>query len=66
MSKNMAKMPENEQERKFPLDKLAANCRELFGVSACTFAGAAYGLSGEFTVAEMREHIENWRRKGAK
>ncbi len=66
MSKEMAKITENEQARKFPLDKLAANCRELFGVSACTFAGAAYGLSGEFTVAEMRERLEKWSRKGVK
>lgn len=66
MSKEMAKITENEQARKFPLDKLAANCRELFGVSACTFAWAAYGLSGEFTVAEMRERLEKWSRKGVK
>ena len=66
MSKEMAKITENEQARKFPLDKLSANCRELFGVSACTFAGAAYGLSGEFTVAEMRERLEKWSRKGVK
>ena len=66
MSKEMAKITENEQALKFPLDKLAANCRELFGVSACTFAGAAYGLSGEFTVAEMRERLEKWSRKGVK
>lgn len=51
--------------KKFPLAKLAANCQQLFGVSSCTFAGATHGLSGEFTVEEMKAQIEKWSRKGA-
>lgn len=48
------------QATKFPIEKLAANCRQLFGVSSCTFAGATHGLTGEYTVEEMKKHIEKW------
>lgn len=51
---------EVQQATKFPIEKLAANCRRLFGVSSCTFAGATHGLTGEFTVEEMKKHIEKW------
>lgn len=45
---------------KFPVERLAANCRQLFGVSSCTFAGATYGMTGEYTVEEMKAHIKKW------
>jgi len=64
MSKNTAGEP--AKAAKFPLAKLAANCRALFGVSSCTFAGATHGLAGEFTVEEMKAHIENWGKKEAR
>lgn len=48
---------------KFPLETLAANCRKLFGVSSCTFAGAAYGLRGRYTIAEMKVIIDDWKKK---
>ena len=54
------------QATKFPIEKLAVNCRQLFGVSSCTFAGATYGLTGEFTVEEMKKHIEKWRKQEVK
>lgn len=54
------------QATKFPIDKLAVNCRQLFGVSSCTFAGATHGLTGEFTVEEMKKHIEKWRKQEVK
>lgn len=54
------------QATKFPIEKLAANCRRLFGVSTCTFAGATHGLTGEYTVEEMKKHIEKWRKQEVK
>lgn len=54
------------KEPKFPIEKLSANCRQLFGVSSCTFAGATHGLTGEYTVEEMRKHIEKWRKQEVK
>ena len=55
-----------KQAAKFPVEKLAANCRQLFGVSSCTFAGATYGMTGEYTVAEMKAHIKAWCSKEVK
>lgn len=54
------------QVTKFPIEKLAANCRRLFGVSSCTFAGATYGMTGEYTVEEMKKHIEKWLKQEVK
>lgn len=53
-------------EPKFTVEKLGAKCRQLFGVSSCTFAGATHGMTGEYTVAEMKAHIEKWRRTEVK
>lgn len=60
------KKSENEQSPKFSVEKLAANCRQLFGVSSCTFAGATHGMTGEYTVTEMKAHIEKWGRTEVK
>lgn len=54
------------EEKKFPIEKLAANCRKLFGVSSSTFAGATAGMTGKYSVAEMKAHIEKWGRTEAK
>lgn len=51
---------------KYAIEKLRANCRKLFGVSTSTFAGATYGMTGKYTVEEMRAHIEAWKKKGVK
>lgn len=48
---------------KFTVERLAKDCRQLFGVSSCAYAGATDGLTGEYTVAEMRQHIETWMKK---
>lgn len=58
--------PEKTQGAKFPVEKLAANCMQLFGVSSCTFAGATYGMTGNYTVAEMKKHITEWCSKEVK
>lgn len=52
--------------KKYAIEKLQANCRQLFGVSTSTFAGAAYGMTGTYTVEEMRTHIEAWKKKEVK
>ncbi len=52
--------------KKYTVEKLQANCRQLFGVSTSTFAGATYGMTGTYTVEEMKTHIEAWRKKGVK
>ena len=57
---------EAAQSPKFPVEKLAANCGRLFGVSSCTFAGATHGMTGEYTVEEMKAYIEKWSKKEAK
>lgn len=52
--------------KKYTVEKLRENCRQLFGVSTSTFAGATYGMTGTYTVDEMRTHIEEWGKKGVK
>lgn len=56
----------NRAAPKFSVERLGENCRQLFGVSSCTYAGATHGLTGEYTVEEMKAHIEKWRKKEAK
>lgn len=46
--------------KKFPLEKLRANCKKLFGVTDCTFTGATYGMAGSYTVEEMKAHLDKW------
>lgn len=48
---------------KFGIEKLRENCVTLFGVTSSTFDGATHGLTGEFTVEAMKEHIERWKKK---
>lgn len=48
-------------EKKFPLEKLRANCKKLFGVTDCTFAGATHGMTGSYTVNEIKAQLEKWR-----
>lgn len=61
-----AATPEKAQAPKFTVERLAANCRQLFGVSSCAYAGATYGMAGEYTVEEMKKHIEAWQKKEVK
>lgn len=53
-------------ERKIPLENLRRSCVKLFGVSFSTFDGATVGLSGKYTVNEMRDIIDAWLRKEVK
>lgn len=69
-TKNTEKTANEPQEekaaKKFTVEKLQANCKKLFGVSSCTFAGATCGMTGEYTVEEMKAHIEKWCRTEVK
>lgn len=47
--------------QKFPLEKLRANCKKLFGITTHEFVGATYGMTGEYTVEEVKAQIEKWR-----
>ena len=51
---------------KYTVGKLQENCRQLFGVSTSTFAGATYGMTGKYTVEERRAHIEAWKKREVK
>lgn len=55
-----------ETAPKFTVEKLKPYALKLFGVSVSTFVGATYNLSGEYTVEEMRSHINNWLKKEVK
>ena len=52
---------------KFPLESLRKNCRAVFNVSTCTFAGATADLpDGEYTKEDVQAHIEAWAAKEVK
>ena len=54
-------------EPKFTLDKLRENCGTLFGVDESTFVGATYSLKGKkYSVSEIKETINEWKKKEAK
>lgn len=46
--------------KKVPLENLRRSCVNLFGVTPSTFDGATVGLSGKFTVEEMKAIIDGW------
>lgn len=55
-----------QSEPVFSVERLKENCVKLFGVSQSTFDGAAYGLSGEYTVREMQSIIDKWKTREVK
>ncbi len=52
--------------QRFTVAKLRENCRQLFGVSSSTFDGATNGMTGTYTVEEIKVHIEKWVKEGVK
>lgn len=52
-----------EKEKKYSIEALKKACITLFGVTTSTFVAATYGKSGEFTVTEMKKHIDSWLKK---
>jgi len=62
-------MPKKESPvsaEKFTIPKLQKYAFELFGVPTSTFVGATTGLDGEYTVEEVKQIIEDWKKKEAK
>lgn len=52
---------------KYQLSKLRDNAEKIFGVSACTFAGATAKLpDGMYTIPEIKSAIDKWQKKEAK
>lgn len=45
----------------FTLDRLRKDCLRLFGITVSTFDGATLGLTGRYSVEEMRSRIERWK-----
>ena len=50
--------------KKFTIEKVQENCQKLFGVSTSTFVGATYGMTGKYTIKEMKTHIDAWKGEG--
>lgn len=63
MAKTIKKQPV-KKGRTYSVDKLEDNCLQLFNVTKSTFAGATYGLKGEYTIAELKEIIDKWLKEG--
>ncbi len=56
-----------ESEKKYPLERLRAHSHELFGVPSSTFAGAISNVpDGIYSISEIKEIIENWKKKEAR
>lgn len=66
MAEKNANAAAEKAPQKFPISKLAAGCMALFGVSSSTFAGATAGMTGDYSVAEMKDHIDKWLKKEVK
>lgn len=49
-----------ERAPKFTIERLRRDCFRIFGVTTSTFDGAAFGLTGEYTVEQMRERLCKW------
>ena len=48
---------------RYGLDDLRKNCLTLFNVSTSVFDGAVMGLSGEYTISEIKNIITKWKGK---
>lgn len=60
--KKSASEPKNNP--KFSAARMRPDCLVLFGITTSTYDGATYGLSEEYTVEEMKTHIEKWQNEG--
>ncbi len=66
MSDKAKKAVEKPLDKAFPLESLRKNCIKVFGVTTSTFDGAMSNVSGPLTIAEARNIIDSWSKKGAK
>ena len=55
-----------KNEKTFAIEQLQKHSLELFGLTRTAFAGATHGLSGEYTIEQMKSHIKKWLEKEAK
>lgn len=68
-SKKPTEQPATQEntEEKIQLEELRKECIRLFGVTSSTFAGATADLDGsEYSVSEIGQHIETWKKKEVK
>ena len=63
-----SKSVEVADKKTFTLDRLRTDCLNLFSVASATFDGATSDMdkSKEYTVDEVRNHIDDWKKKGVK
>lgn len=62
-----ATVQKTTEEKKLLLEELGKSCVKLFGVTSSTFAGAAADLTEkEYSIQEVRQHIEAWKKKEVK
>ncbi|MBQ3009660.1 MAG: hypothetical protein IJA35_00795 [Clostridia bacterium] len=52
--------------KKIPIAKLRRSCVTLFGVTPSTFDGATIGLTGSYTVDEIKTILKKWLNKEVK
>ena len=57
---------ESKTAPKFTVEQLRPHALDLFGVTQSTYAGATHNLDGEYTVEEMKNHIDKWLKKEVK
>lgn len=65
----MSKTTSTKTDRpKFSVAKLRENCKKLFGVTTSTFDGATHNIekSKNYSIAEMKKIIEDWKKKEVK
>lgn len=65
-AKDKSPAPVTDSAQKFTIERLAENSMRLFGVGISTYAGATYGLTGTYTVEEMRNIINEWKTQEVK
>ncbi len=60
------KVIKSTDKKKYKLDDLRKNCLALFNVTISTFDGAVTGLTGEYTVIEIKNIIDKWKMREVK
>ena len=49
--------------QKFTIEKLRQNCMTLFGISTSTYSAATYGMTGKYSIEEIKAHLETWQKQ---
>ena len=57
---------ESKTAPKFTVEQLRPHALDLFGLTQSTYAGATHNLDVEYTVEEMKNHIDKWLKKEVK